>query len=56
MKRTHSLAKPLLLLVIMSLASAAIAQKAGGTLRVSLRENPGSVCQQLSEGKTSGQD
>ena len=39
MKRTHTLSKSLLLIAIMSLATAAVAQKSGGTLRVPLREN-----------------
>ena len=43
MKPAHSLAKSLLLIVIMSLATAAIAQKSGGILRVPARENPGSA-------------
>ena len=40
MKHTHSLAKSLLLIVIMPLATAALAQKYGGTLRGPLRANP----------------
>ena len=43
MKRTHLFPKLLLLIVITSLAIEAVAQKSGGTLRVSLRENPGSA-------------
>ncbi len=43
MKRKHALRKALLLFVIMSLASAAIAQKSSGTLKIPLRENPGSA-------------
>jgi len=43
MKHTHSLPKALLLIMIMSFATAAVAQKSGGTLRVPLRENPGSA-------------
>ncbi|MFH1604815.1 MAG: ABC transporter substrate-binding protein, partial [Pseudomonadota bacterium] len=43
MKRTHSLTKSLLLIVIMSFATAAVAQKSGGTLRVPLTSNPGSA-------------
>ncbi len=43
MKRTHPLAKSLLLIAIASFATAAVAQKSGGTLRAPLRENPGSA-------------
>ena len=43
MNRTHLLHKSLLLITIMSFASAAVAQKAGGTLRMSLNQNPGSA-------------
>jgi peptide/nickel transport system substrate-binding protein len=40
MKHTHLLAKSLLLIVTMPLATAALAQKYGGTLRGPLRANP----------------
>ncbi len=43
MKYTHSVSKWLLLIVITSLATAAVAQKSGGTLRAPLRENPSSA-------------
>ena len=43
MKRTYSVPRWLLLTIIMSFASAAVAQKSGGTLRAPLRENPGSA-------------
>ncbi len=43
MKRVHSLPRLLLLLVLTSLATTAVAQKAGGTLRVPLSENPTSA-------------
>jgi len=43
MKRMHSVCRWLLLIVITSLATTAIAQKSGGTLRVPLRENPSSA-------------
>ncbi len=43
MKRTHLLFRWILLIVITSLATAAVAQKSGGTLRVPLRENPTSA-------------
>ena len=43
MKRTHALPNSLLLIVFMSLAAVADAQKSGGTLRVPLRANPGSA-------------
>ncbi len=39
MKRTYSLPKLLLLIVIASLATAALAQKTGGTLKRPMREN-----------------
>jgi len=40
MKRTHTFWKSLLLITIMSFATAAVAQKYGGTLRIPARENP----------------
>ena len=43
MKRTHLVSRWLLLTMILSFATAAIAQKSGGILRVPLRENPGSA-------------
>ena len=43
MKRMDTYAKWLFLIVVASLASAAVAQKSGGTLRVPLRENPSSA-------------
>lgn len=43
MKRTHTLPKSLLLIVIMSLATAAVAQKPGGVLRRANDENPPSA-------------
>ena len=43
MKRMHLLPTSLMLMVCMSLATTAFAQKLGGTLRVPLRENPGSA-------------
>ncbi len=43
MKRTHSVSKWFFLIVITSLATAAVAQKPGGTLRAPLRENPSSA-------------
>ena len=43
MKRMHSAPKLLLPIVIASLASAALAQKSGGTLRVSMPVNPSSA-------------
>ena len=43
MKRTFLLSNLLLLIIIMSFATAAVAQKAGGTLRIPLRENPSSA-------------
>ena len=43
MKCSHSLPKLLLLIVVMSLATVAVAQKAGGTLRMPARENPSSA-------------
>ena len=43
MERTHSLPKSLLLIVIMSFVTAAVAQKSGGTLRMSIGSNPSSA-------------
>jgi len=43
MKHTFSVPSGLLLLIIISFATAAVAQKSGGILRVPLRENPGSA-------------
>lgn len=43
MKLKHSLSQSLLLAASLSLASAALAQKSGGTLRVPLTSNPGSA-------------
>ena len=43
MKRTHSLPKLLLLTVIISIATGAIAQKTGGTLRAYMRDQPPSA-------------
>jgi len=43
MKHTYSVPKWLLLFLIASFATAAAAQKSGGTLRAPLRENPGSA-------------
>ena len=43
MNRTHSLSKSLLPIVIILFTTAAVAQKSGGTLRMPLRENPGSA-------------
>ena len=43
MKRMHSVPKLLLLIVIMSLATATVAQKSGGTVRLSGANNPGSA-------------
>ncbi len=43
MKRLHAVPKLLLLIVMTSLATAAVAQKSGGTLKRSVRENPPSA-------------
>ncbi len=43
MKRTHTLARSLMLIVIMALATAAVAQKPGGVLRRANDENPPSA-------------
>ncbi len=43
MKRMHLLRRSLLLVIIMSFATAALAQKYGGTLRIPARENPASA-------------
>ena len=43
MKHRFSVRRWLLLMIIMSFAAAAVAQKSGGTLRAPLRENPGSA-------------
>ena len=43
MKRTYLLSKSLLLLTIISLGSAAVAQKPGGTLRMPLSSSPSSA-------------
>ncbi len=43
MKRTHAIPQLLLLIVITSIATAAVAQKSGGTLKRSVRENPPSA-------------
>ena len=40
MKRLHSISKSLALIMLASLATSAVAQKYGGTLRFPLRENP----------------
>ena len=43
MKQTHLLLKSLMLIIVMSIATAAVAQKYGGTLKMPLRENPSSA-------------
>jgi hypothetical protein len=43
MKRLNAIPKSLVSLIVASLATTAVAQKSGGTLRFPLRENPSSA-------------
>ena len=43
MKLMHTLRRSLTAIMLASLATSAVAQKSGGTLRFPLRENPGSA-------------